>query len=599
MSPTHGKTVMNTPRKSPRYKKLRNLIASSAILAATVACAPIAADTSSQSQSAEEQEKPNILMVLIDDLGYTDIGAYGGEAETPNMDELADNYLQLSNAHAYPSCAPSRATLMTGQDPHRVGLGSQSGFTPPGVPSDTPGYSGSLEGEYRGVADVLGEAGYTNYQVGKWHLGSEEGQTPHDLGFDENFTLYDSHASHYSDAYIHTPRLSGEPRDKAMYERNGEAVDELPEDFYSTHAYTDEMIEMIGDGEAEEPFFGYLAYTAVHDPLHVPDEERIEHYLEIYREQNNYEQLRSDRIERLADLGLISEDVEMRWPDQVDDWADVPEERRDEIARRMAVYSAMVEDVDTQVGRLLDHLRDIDEYDNTLIVVASDNGAAGPGRHLYTAPHDTRDWQDEHYPLVDDVEAFGQRGSYPTLSLPNAQVSSGPFFHSKLTVFEGGTRVPMVVKPPHPAVESQSVNDTFVHLADLYPTFADYAGIHLEEPELLGDSARDLFEGKSEEVGSDEFGMEYLGSRAYRSGDWKIVYTPTGFGGTGDWALYDLSTDIGEVNDLSDEHPEVLEELATAWDEYAEVNGVVPVPIERMNEEDNLSEMSFAHDWVN
>lgn len=583
-----------------KHTKLRSAIALSAILTTAVACAPTAGDASQQSTpSAGVEEPPNILMVLVDDLGYTDLGAYGGEAETPNIDELADHNLQFSNSHAYPSCAPSRATLMTGQDPHQVGMGSQEGFTPPGVSGDTPGYSGTLEGDFEGLPEVLGEAGYNSYQVGKWHLGSEEGQTPIDLGFDENFTLYDGLASHYSDAHIHTPRQSGEPRDTAKYERNGESVDEVPDDFYSTHAYTDEMIEMIGSGDDDQPFFGYLAYTAVHDPLHVPDQERIEHYFELYSGDNDYEQLRTDRIERLVERGLISEGMDTRWPEQVDDWEDVPEDRREGLARRMAVYSAMVEDVDTQVGRVLDHLKEIDEYDNTLVVVTSDNGAAGPGRHVYTTPHQTREWQDEHYPLVDDIEAFGQRGSYPTLSLPNAQVSSGPFFHSKVTVFEGGTRVPMVVKPPEAAADPREVQDTFLHLTDLYPTFVDFAGVAVDDSDLLGHSARDLFEGRSEEVGSDAFGMEYLGSRAYRDGHWKIVFTPQAYGGTGAWALYDLSEDIGEVNDLSNEHPEIVEELASGWAEYADANGVVPVSIDQMNAEDRLAEVFFAPDWVN
>lgn len=581
--------------------KRRALAATSLALTAALASAACTASTDNSSQaspSGEPGEPANILMILVDDLGYTDLGSYGGEAMTPNIDALADE-LQFTNFHAYPSCAPSRAALVTGQDPHQVGMGSQNGFVPPGVPAETPGYSGSLEGDFRGIAEVLGETGYATYQVGKWHLGSEEGQTPADLGFEENFSLHESHASHFSDALLSTPRQSGEHWDTAHYERNGETVRELPEDFYSTHAYTDEMIRLIGSGEHKEPFFGYLAYTAVHDPLHVPDQARVDHYLALYKGKNDYEKLRTERIDRLVEAGLIPEGMETRWPAQVDAWADVSEKRKEDLARRMAVYAAMIEDVDTQIGRVLDHLKQIDEYDDTLVVVASDNGAAGPGRHLYTMPTQSRTWQDDHYPRTSDVEAHGQPGSYPTLSLPGAQVSSGPLFHSKATVFEGGTRAPMVVKLPGAEPQPSRVIDAFTHVTDLYPTFADYAGIELEDPALLGSSAREVLEGASDRVGSDEFGMEYLGSRTYRDGDWKIVFTTPPFGGTGDWALYDLAKDLGEVNDVSEAHPEIVERLATAWDKYAEANGVVPVSFNRMNTEDKLDRAAFAPDWIN
>ncbi|WP_280460758.1 arylsulfatase [Nocardia carnea] len=567
----------------------------------TSAVVAVAAAGCTNPTSTETSDKPNILMILLDDLGYTDLGSYGGDAATPNVDALAREGLQLSNFHAYPLCAPTRAALMTGQDPHRVGLGSMEGFGPPGVPTTTPGYRGSLEGNYTGIAEILAEAEYSTYQVGKWHLGDEPGQTPRDLGFEQNFTLYEGSASHYADRLRHT-RREVDPRDTVRYERNGHPVEELPDDFYSTHAYTDEMLHMIDEGrESDRPFFGYLAYTAVHDPLQIPDSASIDKYLDLYLENNDYNKLRAERIDRLADKGLIGRDVAIRWPSQVPDWAVLNPQQKRDLAYRMAVYAAMIDDVDRQIGRLTDHLEETGEYDNTLIVVMSDNGAAGSGRMLYTAAPGAAEWQDEHYPLVGDIESYGRPGSYPTLGLPNAQVSSGPYFHSKTTVFDGGTRAPAIVKPPRGSDDGAGprVIDTFTHIVDMYPTFAEYAGTETDGAgPLLGDSAKSLFEGASDHVGSDEFGMELLGHRAYRDGDWKLVYAPTLAGGSGAYALYDLASDPGETRDLIDAHPDIARQLAAKWERYAADNGVVPASFDAVEAAaPRFAELAYSIDW--
>ncbi|WFS12270.1 sulfatase-like hydrolase/transferase [Rhodococcus aetherivorans] len=539
-------------------------------------------------------------MILLDDLGYTDLGPYGGDAATPNIDALAQEGLQFSNFHAYPVCAPTRAALMTGQDPHRVGLGSMEGFTAPGVPTTTPGYRGTLDGEYTGIAELLSDADYSTYQVGKWHLGDAPEQTPRALGFEQNFTLYDGAASHYADKLRHAPR-EVEPVDTVLYERNGHPVEDLRDDFYSTHAYTDEMLRMIDEGRDSRPFFGYLAYSAVHDPLHVPNTDLINQYLDRYLEANDYNKLRAERIDRLADKGLIAPDIATRWPVQTPQWEALDPGQRRDLAYRMAVYAAMIDDVDRQIGRLTQHLKEIGEYDNTLIVVTSDNGAASASRMVYTARPGAAQWQDEHYARVGDVEAYGLPGSYPTLGLPNAQVSSGPYFHTKTTVFEGGTRVPTIVKTPGAGNEGRTrVIDTFTHIVDLYPTFADYAGVDTESAgPLAGDSAKPLFDGVSDQVGDDEFGMELFGHRVYREGDWKLVYAPALAGGSDTYALYDIGSDPGETRDLIDMHPEIAQRLAEKWEQYAAGNGVVPAPFEVVGAAaPRIAELMYSIDWT-
>ncbi|MFD3427349.1 sulfatase-like hydrolase/transferase [Nocardia fluminea] len=523
-------------------------------------------------------------MILVDDLGYSDLGAYGGDAATPTIDRLAVDGVQFSNFHAYPVCAPTRAALMTGQDPHRVGLGSMEGLTPPGVSTTTPGYRGSLEGTYTGLADVMSDAGYMTYQVGKWHLGAEPDQSPRALGFDQNFSLHAGGASHYPDA---TGLNSSGGRDTVRYERNGEQVEVLAEDFYSTHTYTDEMLRMINEGaESDQPFFGYLAYTAVHDPLHVPDQRLIDKYLDLYLDKNNYNELRSARIDGMADRGLIARDVAVRWPQQTPEWNTLTAEQRRDLAYRMAIYSAMIEDVDNQIARVVDHLEKTGQYDNTMIVVASDNGAASASRQIYAMTPGAAQWQDEHYPLVGKVEEYGRPGSFASLGLPNAQVSSGPYFHSKMTVFEGGTRVPVIIKPPGADNDNDAphVIDTFGHIADLYPTFAEYAGAEPPNREALsGNSMKPLLGGASDLIGSDEHGMELFGSRAYWEGDWKLVYSPAAAGGTGAYSLYNLATDPGETVDVVATNPAVAQRLSDKWDRYAADNGVVPVTFTAVN----------------
>jgi arylsulfatase len=546
---------------------------------------------------------PNILMVLLDDLGYSDIGAYGGSISTPTIDSLASEGVQFTNYHVSPVCAPTRATLMTGQDPHRVGLGSMDGLIAPGVASGSPGYKGSLEGTYVGIAELLSAADYDTYQVGKWHLGMGPGQTPQDLGFDQNFTMYQGGGSHYADALRLVPGRQ-EPIDTLNYERNSEPVTELPADFYSTDAYTDEMLQLIGNGSnSDKPFFGYLAYTAPHDPLHEPDAALVQKYLDIYLDNNNPETLRADRIENMVDLGLIDAGVATRWPAQTPDWNTLTAQLKRDLAYRLAVYAAMVEHVDTQLSRIIDELRNTGEYDNTLIVVASDNGAAGLSEDVYTQWPGAREWLDEHYPLIGDLDSYGKPGSLPVLSLANAQVSSGPFFHTKSAVFEGGTRSPLIVKTPHSNRDDDRprIVVTLASVGDLYPTFADYAGAPIVDAQgLVGDSAKPLLDGTADTIGDELLGLDMFGERAFRDGNSKLVFAAPGNGGTGEYALYDLAVDPGETTNLAAGNPEEVQRLAALWDQYAVENNVIPSRFADVNAAgDKSAPVYFKTDWAN
>lgn len=576
------------------------MIGTSVFVAATMfGCGGTVSPVNSSAENQTLSEKPNIMMVLLDDLGYSDLGSYGSEVQTPNIDALAQESAQFSNFHAYPLCAPTRAALMTGQDPHRVGLGSMEDLAPPGVPQTTPGYRGSLEGDFVGVAEALGEGGYDTYQVGKWHLGGEAGQTPSDLGFNENFTLYDAGASYFSDR-LRLSKRTEEPADTVIYERNGETVDSLPEDFFATRSYTDEMIGMVDSSIAtDKPFFGYLAYTAPHDPLHVEDKNLVDHYAKLY-ENTDYSELRQERIDRMEEVGLIERGTETRSPEQVSEWNTLSPEQQKDLAQRLAVYAATIHEADEHIGRLVEYLKSVEEYDNTLIVLASDNGPAGNTRQLYIRPG-TEEWHEAQYPQIGDVDAYGERGSFPSLALPNAQVSSGPFFHAKNTLSEGGIRVPAVIKPPaDDSPVGHRVVDTFAHISDLYPTFVDYAGVSpRHSDELLGDSMRPLLEGESESIGDDDFGWEHFGQRAFRSGDWKLIFAPEAYGGTGEYALFNVGQDPGETRNLINVNPGIARDLDQKWQEYARRNGVVVVDFAAVNEKAPAgAQRSFFIDWA-
>lgn len=544
-------------------------------------------------QVDDESTKPNILMVLIDDLGYTDLGAYGGNIKTPEMDLLAKDGILFTNAHANPSCAPTRASFLTGQDPHRVGLGSQNGVAPPGIDVNTRGYEGHLNGDFVSIAELLKGAGYQTFQIGKWHLGHDASQSPKALGFDKNYTLLDGAASHYSD--MNGVSLGVSPSGKAQYQENNKSIKKLPDNFYSTKNYTQWLLDSLANRENKKaPFFAYLAYTAVHDPLHAPDD-LILKYMELF--SGGYEKLKNERIQGLVKEGLIADSALVsRWLTGTPSWNDLNETEQRDIAKRMAVYAAMLEYLDLELGRIVTYLKSQGEYENTLIVIMSDNGAATIPRTFYAKNAKDLAWQDKTYPK-NDVASYGQQGSFATLGSYNAQALSGPYFGFKTNLHEGGTRVPMIVKQPQSSLPVH--NDSFVHISYLYKTFAEYAGVDLSgHDELLGCSLKSVLEWGGDASCSDEFGMGYMGWRSYRKGDWKIVFVSKGFGGTGEYALYNLSTDPGEANNLASVYPDKVRYLDAKWLAYANRNNIKVVPMDKVNTFfDRVSNKFFEAYW--
>jgi arylsulfatase len=519
--------------------------------------------------------QPNVLLIVADDLGYSDIGSFGGEIATPTLDLLAQEGLRLSNFHVLPSCSPTRSVLLSGTDNHVAGIGTMGELLTPEMEGQ-PGYEGYLNFRVATLPEVLGEGGYHTYMAGKWHLGNDEETSPYARGFDRTLTLVPGGGSHWSD------RRPLSPPQTMLYRRNGEPVDELPEDFYSTRSYTDFMIESImqnhGDGR---PFFAYLSYTAPHDPLHAP-QEYINKYRGMY--DQGWDVLREERLQALKDLGIVSENATPypRLP-SVEAWDDLPLEERHVAARDMEVYAAMIDYMDEQIQRIFEYLKEIGEYDNTMILFLSDNGANGHPQTAY--PGQTVEFMSS---FDNSLENRGLVNSFIETGPGWAQASMAPSRMFKAFPAEGGIKAPFLVKLPGQMVNAGGLDHSFVHVRDLMPTILDVAGIeHPQEiggrqvASLHGSSVLDLVSGGAESpyAEASQVGYELFGMRAFFDGDWKILWMPPPFG-PGEWELFNLGDDPGELNDLSAEYPERLAEMIALWEQYREANGVLDIAYE-------------------
>ncbi|GAA6132684.1 arylsulfatase [Halopseudomonas sabulinigri] len=512
-------------------------------------------------------EEPNVLFIVADDLGFSDISPFGGsEIHTPNLQRLAEQGVAFTNFHTLPTCAPTRSVLLTGADNHLAGKGAQV-ITPEQQGHD--GYEGHLNDRVTTLAEVLGKAGYRTYFSGKWHLGDEPEYAPFNRGFQESFALLPGGASHYADM---RPLHPAEP---VVYTRNGKIVDSLPADFYSTRNYTDYLIDWLQrDAASDQPFFAYLAYTAPHDPLQAP-EEYIRKYDGVYDE--GYGKLRAERYERLKALGVFADVPLPPWPELIAEWDSLPESEKALRRRDMQIYAAMIDYMDEQIGRVLDVLQQQGQLDNTLIVFLSDNGANGTPPKIY--PAHTRAF---HESFDNSVENRGAPGSFASQGPGWATASGGGLNLFKYFVYEGGIRTPAIMVLPG-AQQAGIRSAAFTHVRDIVPTVLD--AVHLVHPgqqdsslaPLEGRTLLPLLRGKTASTTPYEVGYELHGSRAYIRDNWKVVQSAIP-AGTGQWQLFDLSSDPAEVNDLAGEYPERLAALKRAQAAYEQKNGVIYSP---------------------
>lgn len=520
-------------------------------------------------QSALAAEtRPNILLIVVDDMGYSDLGAFGGEIKTPNIDSLAAAGAKFTDFYVGPTCSPTRSMLMSGNDNHIAGLGNmREALTPNQV--GQPGYEGYLNDRVVSVAELLRDAGYHTYMAGKWHLGEEPEHDPSRRGFEKSFTLLQGGASHFDDEWMmyanYTP----------TYRENGVRV-HVPPGFYSTQFYTDKIIKYLDEQEDKKPFFAYLSFTAVHDPLHLPDD-WLDRYDGVY--DGGYNSLRKQRLARMKKLGIIPKEASLGpWLAMVPRWEELNAEQQEKEARRMEIYAAMVSNVDFHVGRLLNYLEKAGQKKNTLVIFFSDNGANGLEMHMY--PGTDNAWVERN--SDNRLSNWGRRGSRIAQGPGWAQASSTPFRLFKAFIAEGGIRSPLIINGPGVARAGETIH-AVSHVMDIAPTLLHIAGTEYPSTyhgrsvvPIRGKSMLPLLNKRSAVVrGPDEaIAWEFNDWRAIRIGDFKATWISRPFG-TSEWQLFDLAADPGEKMDLSGQKPGVTKQLVSAWAEYAKDVGVV------------------------
>jgi len=546
------------------------MIRLSLLLILAISVAGCGQDQQPQRKTEVAPLRPNILLIVADDLGYSDVGAFGSEISTPNIDALAKQGLMLTQFHVSPNCGPTRGAMMTGVDPHRAGMGGNHGAIAPNQEGQA-GYEGHLRNDVVTIAELLREAGYHTYMTGKWHLGSG-GNNPSSRGFEKSFALLNGAASHWADQGAIIPGSA------TRYTRDGRIVDELPDDFYSSAWYTDQLISYIDSAADDAPFFAFLSFTAAHNPLHVPRE-----YIDRYRGHfdGGWDALASERLARMRSLGLVGESqLPHPRPEWVMAWDELSPEQRSARARDMEIYAGMIDYMDESIGRLLDHLRQSGDFDNTFIVFMSDNGPSKTSITDYLALGGEGG---EFFKSFDNsMENKGLPGSSTDIGPGWAYAAATPLRLFKGYVSQGGIQVPAVIKLPGKMAKAGSRSDRFVHVMDLMPTFlavagADYPDVYRGESivPLQGKSMTPWLNGGSPgEAEPRGVGWSAYGMDAYRKGNWKVLRLPEPYG-KGDWQLYDLKADPGELNDVSSEYPDLAISLAKAWEEYATSNGVI------------------------
>lgn len=527
--------------------------------------------------AASAEERPNVILILVDDMGFSDIGAFGSEIHTPNLDGLANGGVKLTNFHTTPVCAPTRAELLTGVDHHKTGMGNF-----PELLQDNqigkPGYEGYLNERVVTIAERLKGAGYITIHSGKWHLGYAPQANPVARGFDHSFALLGGGHNHFgADQATDRPRPDL-PNTGLAYTLDGNKV-AIPENFYSFDYFTDKFISFLPESTDRRPFFGYLAFTAPHYPIQAPADD-IKRYRGVY--DAGYDVLRQERLARLVKLGLIPEHTVAHAQSSPKRWTDLSDDERRIESRTMEAYAAMVDRLDQNVGRLLAELKKRGKYDDTVIIFLSDNGPEGheldksfiipgAGKTLLAGADNS-------------LDSIGSAKSYVWYKSNWAEAGSAPFRLYKSFPTEGGTRVVAFIN--YPKRGRTGIEPSYISVRDVFPTIleltntkvdriGEYKGQPVATPDGISFASR-VLPGAPAPVLSPEFAAgEMFGRRYVREGQWKAANIPPPTG-SGRWELFDVVADPGEVVDVARQHPELLSQMIRRWNRYADENGVVP-----------------------
>ena len=516
----------------------------------------------SQSVAAKAAQPPNILLIVADDLGYADLGVLGSNIRTPNIDALARDGLRFSQFRTAPFCAPTRAMLLSGNNNHVAGMGNQMRVSP--ELAALPGYEQHLSDRIVPIPQLLGQAGYHTYMAGKWHLGSEENQSPRAAGFERSFALLEGGGSHFDGR--------GFENHPSRYREDGKLA-EWPQGAYSTEFYTDKLMGYIDQQRDDgKPFFAYAAYTSPHWPLQVPAAE-LDRYKGAYDE--GYDALREENFRNLQAAGMVPPGLELRpRNDAVVPWADLDEAARGREARKMELYAAMVENLDHHVGRLLNYLRDTGQYDNTLIVFMGDNGAAG-WDPIASPPFGK--FLRANYP--NRFEDWGGPESFVAYGAAWAEAGSAPFKYYKSYTSEGGMAAPLIIAGPNVSAHDQ-ISHSYLTVMDLAPTFVDVANSAMPAGDgvrpMLGESLLPLLAGDATRTHAEDYVtvIEHNGRAMLRQGRWKLMASDAPFDES-KFGLYDIQADPGETTDLSAVYPDRRNDLLGLWARKLDELGIV------------------------
>ncbi len=514
---------------------------------------------------SQQTNKPNILLIVADDMGFSDTSPYGGEIFTPNIASLAYQGTMFTSFHVAPTCTPTRAMLLTGRDNHDVGVGNMKELLADNQ-FGKPGYEGGLNSRVITIATMLRAAGYHTYMAGKWHLGQTKEQLPASQGFEDSVVLGEGGADNWE-------KKSYTPKYKTVHFYEGLREIELPADFYSSKFYTDKLLGYIDKNANDgKPFFGYLAFQAVHQPHQAPAE-FTERYVWTYRA--GWSAIKEIRYQRQVELGLMPAGLELLSLPGVPEWSSLsPDEQRMD-AKRMAVYAGMLEYMDMSIGRVLDYLKDKKLLDKTVIIFMSDNGGEA------TELHDSfPGYYQKNFDLT--YEHLGEKGTYSEYGPSWASVSMTPLSGFKIMTSEGGTRAPLIIRYPKKVATGQ-ITDAFVCVLDVVPTLLDLAGVVAQPSDNLaalgGRTMVPLLAGSSKEVhdSSEVFAIEIAGNTAVYRGEYKLVRNLPPFGDK-EWHLYNFRLDPTEANDISSTNPDLVKTLTAAYADYIKKHGVVEVP---------------------
>ncbi|KAH8884097.1 arylsulfatase, partial [Thozetella sp. PMI_491] len=552
---------------------------------------------------AASSKKQNFLIIVADDLGFSDCGCFGSEISTPHIDNLAKDGLRFTSFHVAAACSPTRAMLMSGTDHHLTGLGQLSEFVRMSpAHQGAPGHEGYLVDSVAALPELLQDGGYHTMMAGKWHLGLKKQHGPAARGFDRSFALLPGCANHYGyepqyEDPIHEPHPFFETAVTALHSENGQYVSELPANFYSSDFYASKLIEYLDErsgSNKEKPFFAYLPFSAPHWPLQAP-KEAVDKYKGVYSDGPSA--LRLQRLEALKKMGLIGQDVNPHEmvvsAGEPDDWPVLTPLEREKSARSMEVFAGMVEQMDLNIGRVIDHLKNIGEYDNTLIIFMSDNGAEGASYEaIPLVGTDIMSHIEKYYD--NSLENIGRHDSFVWYGARWAQAATAPSRLYKMFSTQGGCRVPLVLKP---ATATQSfsaagsITDAFCTVMDIVPTILELAGIPHPGTEFRGKPVEQLrglswtkfldSVARGGRINDLEFhrpdqvtGWEVAGSGAIRKGRYKITFVPAPKGPQR-WELFDIAADPGETRDIGGQEPEILREMLLLWEQYKKDVGVV------------------------